>query len=78
MTTVCQEVLVTLEGVVGKDEALVAPETMYVTHIFDGENVVRGGMDGQTWVATFASENAAEHFVRYAVENEKTFTGLRR
>jgi hypothetical protein len=29
------------------------------------------------WVATFVSHNAADHFVRYAVENAKTFTGYR-
>jgi len=57
---------------------LVTPDTLSVTHIFDGEEVVTGGHDGQVWVATFASANAAEHFVRYCVASAKTFTGLRR
>jgi hypothetical protein len=57
---------------------LVTPDTLDVTHIFDGEAVVTGGEDGQVWVATFASDIAAEHFVRYCVEFQKTFRGIRR
>lgn len=56
---------------------LATPDTLYVTHVCDGEEVVRGGADGQTFVAVFASKIAAEHFVRYCVENEKTFAGVR-
>lgn len=39
------------------------PDTLSVTHIFDGEEVVSGGADGQEWVATFASVIDAEHFI---------------
>lgn len=55
---------------------LATPETLEITHIFDGEEVVTGGPDGQIWIATFASRIAAEHFVRYCVENQKTFAGI--
>lgn len=56
---------------------LVTPDTLYRTHIFDGEEVVRGGRDGQVWVATFCSALAAEHFITYCVEQCKTFYGER-
>lgn len=54
---------------------LCQPDTLYITHVFDGEEVVRGGITGQVWVATFASAIAAEHFIRYCVEHQKTFAG---
>lgn len=41
----------------------VHPSTLYVTHVFDGEEVVRGGEDGQIWVATFASGLQAKRFI---------------
>jgi hypothetical protein len=56
---------------------LAAPDTLYITHVCDDEEVVRGGEDGQTLVAVFSSKLAAEHFVRYCVENQKTFAGVR-
>jgi len=56
---------------------LVEPDTLYVTHIFDNEEVVRGGRDGQTFVAVFASEFAAEYFVRCAVEDKMKIPGVR-
>lgn len=40
----------------------VNPETLSVTHIFDGEEVVTGGDDGQVWIATFANKAVAESF----------------
>ena len=40
----------------------VDPETLAVTHIFDGEEVVTGGPDGQTHVATFKRASDAELF----------------
>lgn len=66
----------TRERLHGVRVMLVTPETLSVTHIFDGEEVVTGGPDGLVWVATFASRNAAEHFVWYCVERNKTFEGL--
>lgn len=44
---------------------LVAVEgsTLAVTHIFDGQEVVTGGDDGQAWVATFASAREAKRYV---------------
>lgn len=39
------------------------PESWYVTHIFDGEEVVRGGADGQTWIATFEDPFDAQAFI---------------
>lgn len=44
---------------------LVDPETLFVTHIYDGEEIVCGGEDGKTWVATFADAHVAEVFVRF-------------
>ena len=57
--------------------AIARSDTLSVTHIFDGEEVVIGGDDGQIWVATFASANAAAHFVQYCVDNRKDFKGIR-
>lgn len=39
-------------------------ETLSITHIFDGEEVITAGEDGQTWIATFASRGEAEEFVK--------------
>lgn len=39
--------------------------SLRVTHIFDGEEVVTGGDDGQVWVATFSSGAVAERFIKY-------------
>jgi hypothetical protein len=56
---------------------LCTPDTLYVTCVAEDAYVVRGGPDGQTIVAVFASPLAAEHFVRYCVEFDKTFAGVR-
>lgn len=37
--------------------------SLSVTHICDGEEVVTGGEDGQVWVATFAVAETADKFV---------------
>lgn len=37
--------------------------TLSVTHVFDGEEIVTGGEDGQTWVATFGTAMLAQMFV---------------
>ena len=50
------------------DLVLVHPNTVRVTHIFDGEEAVTGGESGQIWVATFADRVAAEWFVKFANE----------
>jgi hypothetical protein len=42
---------------------LVSPGTLSVTHIFEGEEVVTGGEDGQVWIATFASAPEARIWV---------------
>lgn len=39
-------------------------ETLSITHIFDGEEVVTAGEDGQTWIATFACYLEADEFVK--------------
>lgn len=36
-----------------------------ITHICDGEEVVTGGEDGQTYIATFGSHEMAELFVSW-------------
>lgn len=41
------------------------PETLSVTHICDGEEVVTGGDDGQQWIATFADATTAELFILF-------------
>lgn len=41
----------------------VDPNTLYITHIFEGEEVVAGGEDGQAYVASFASHAAAGQYV---------------
>lgn len=44
----------------------VNPASLYITHIFDGEEVVRGGEDGQAWVATFGTYRSAFRFCEWA------------
>lgn len=56
---------------------LATPDTLYITSVSEDEHVVRGGEDGQVLIAVFAFQNAAEHFVRYCVEQQKTFAGVR-
>jgi hypothetical protein len=41
----------------------ISTDTLDVTHVFDGENVVTGGTDGQTWVATFSTMTLARLFI---------------
>jgi hypothetical protein len=41
------------------------PQTLSVTHICDGEEVVTGGDDGQAWIATFADATTAELFIQF-------------
>jgi len=38
-------------------------ETLSITHICDGEEVITGGDDGQTYVATFAHRWTANVFI---------------
>jgi hypothetical protein len=43
----------------------VDPGTLTITHVFNGEEVVMGGEDGQVWIATFAdATEAARHVTR--------------
>lgn len=42
-----------------------AVSTLCVTHIFDGEEIVTAGEDGQTWIATFAEPAEARNFIAY-------------
>jgi hypothetical protein len=53
-------------------------DTLSVTHIFDGEEVITGGEDGQTWVATFANRQEAENYVKSLQINSKWVYGQRR
>ena len=39
------------------------PATLFITHIFDGEEVVRAGEDGEIHVAVFTSTIDAEFFI---------------
>ena len=50
-------------------------KTLYVTHIFDGEEVVRGGEDGQAWIATFASSAEATKFIETLQQEDKWIVG---
>ena len=54
------------------------PHTLGRVHIFDGEEVVTGGDDGQVWVATFASAHDAEAFINAAKFLQRKVRGLRR
>jgi hypothetical protein len=56
----------------------VSPSTLAVTHIYDGEEVVTGGHDGQVYIATFACEKAAAAFVSLARKHLFNVTGIRR
>lgn len=38
-------------------------DSLTVTHVYDGEEVVTGGPEGQAWVATFSSANLARMFI---------------
>ncbi len=62
---------------VGQRRLLLDPASMYVTHIFDGEEVVRGGEDGQAYVATFASFATAKEFIDACVQHRVYVSGLR-
>ena len=62
--------------IVTDERELCTPETLRITRLCETGHIVRGGPDGNTWVAIFASPIAAEHFVRYCVENQKTFGGV--
>lgn len=64
-----------VEIAAGADD-LATPDTLRITQEHDLW-VTRGGPDGQLVVAAFVSKNAAEHFVRYCVEKQKTFAGVR-
>lgn len=41
----------------------VPPDTLSVTHVCDGQEIITGGADGQTYVATFASRLTADMFI---------------
>jgi hypothetical protein len=62
-------------------QELCTPDTLVVIPVvglLDTKAYVYGSSEGLYYkVASFASENAAQHFVRYAVERAKTFTGYR-
>lgn len=55
----------------------VPPHTLTVTHVCDGENVVVGGEDGQTWVGTFAAEVTAQQFCEFMKVNPHGVYGER-
>lgn len=44
----------------------VYPDTLSITHICDGEEVITGGKDGQVYVATFCDARAARDYVNVA------------
>ena len=54
------------------------PHTLGRVHIFQGEEVVTGGDDGQVWVATFASAHDAEAFIAAARFLQRKVRGIRR
>ena len=49
------------------------PDTWDITHIFDGEEVVTGGEDGQEYIRTFESHKEAQQFI----DNAKAFATTR-
>ena len=57
--------------------AWVDVDTLTATHIFDGEEVVLGGEDGQVWIATFASRSEADGFVGYLKSCRAEIEGIR-
>jgi hypothetical protein len=57
---------------------MVAPSTLEVTHVFEGEEVVTGGDDGQVWIATFASAQEARIWVDAMWDAGLPVQGLRR
>lgn len=59
-------------------EETVHQDSLSITHIFDGEEVVTGGADGQVWVATFASALNARDFVGFSKDMGLPVKGLRR
>lgn len=56
----------------------VSSDTMTVTHIFDGEEVITAGEDGQVWVATFADPVTANVFVKLLKITSGTVKGERK
>lgn len=55
----------------------VFPSTLIVTHVFDGEEVVRGGDDAQVYIATFSDSEQAEKFIKLATAAGETVYGHR-
>ncbi len=51
--------------------------TLYITHIYDGEEVVSGGRDGQAYVATFADIGEARQFVEYCLRTRESVAAER-
>jgi len=51
--------------------------TLTVTHIFDGEEVVTGGEDGQTWVGVFSNSFTANLFIALVKQSREAIYGER-
>lgn len=58
--------------------ARVPPTTLAITHVCDGEEVITGGHDGQTYIATFACEVAARAYIDLARTHLFAVKGERR
>ena len=55
----------------------VLSSSMSITHIFDGEEVITAGEDGQVWVATFADVTTAKVFIQLLKRTSYTIKGLK-
>lgn len=56
----------------------VDPNSLQITHIFDGEEIITGGNYGEIYIATFASRRGAEQYVEFCKANIITIFGERR
>lgn len=46
--------------------------SLALTHIYDGEEVVSGGPEGQAWVATFCTRTLAAEFILFVQSRFQT------
>lgn len=66
------------KGKVETEVVAVHGNTLSVTHIFDGEEVVSGGEDGQVHIATFVDARSAERYVSVMKHAGWLIYGVRR
>lgn len=59
------------------NRVLVDPDSLMAIHIYDGEEVVVGDIDGQAWVGTFSDHLAADRFIKMSQHHGSAILGLR-